>query len=142
MVEYVPSHTGLCITDLDRSLRFYCEGLGFELGKRYELTRPIAESNGPVLLSSQFIQRASLNIELLYFRSPPPEGVPSSRRNQLGLTHLSFIVDDIDAATTRLEAAGGKVVAGTRVDHSDGLQVVFIADPDGVRIELLANVPD
>ena len=25
------SHLGICVSDLDRSLRFYCEGLGFEL---------------------------------------------------------------------------------------------------------------
>ena len=24
------SHLGICVSDLDRSLRFYCEGLGFE----------------------------------------------------------------------------------------------------------------
>ena len=32
-----PSHLGLCVSDLARSLRFYCEGLGFELAEGYTL---------------------------------------------------------------------------------------------------------
>ena len=31
------SHIGLCVTDLERSLRFYCEGLGFAKVLAYEL---------------------------------------------------------------------------------------------------------
>ena len=37
MTTYLPSHIGICVSDLDRSLRFYCEGLGFEVAERYEL---------------------------------------------------------------------------------------------------------
>ena len=34
---YVPSHVGLCVSDLERSLRFFCDGLGFEKAERHEL---------------------------------------------------------------------------------------------------------
>ena len=36
-VNYQPSHFGICVTDLDRSMRFYCDGLGFEAAERYDL---------------------------------------------------------------------------------------------------------
>ena len=32
VMELSFSHVGICVSDLERSLRFYCEGLGFEVG--------------------------------------------------------------------------------------------------------------
>ena len=56
---YKPSHTGLCVTDLDRSLRFYCDGLGFEKANTYHLTRQIAE-----VVASQIRQAAQAQVPL------------------------------------------------------------------------------
>jgi catechol 2,3-dioxygenase-like lactoylglutathione lyase family enzyme len=63
-------------------------------------------------------------------------GSASEHRNQLGLTHLSFYVDDVDTAARRLTQYGGTVLDETR-SHL-GIEVVFLADPDGVRVELMA----
>ena len=62
-VTYQPSHFGICVTDLDRSMRFYCDGLGFEPAERYDLEdwpdsgldRGL-EVQAPVKLVSQFIR--------------------------------------------------------------------------------------
>jgi len=32
-IEFTPSHLGHCVENLERSLRFYCDGLGFEKGE-------------------------------------------------------------------------------------------------------------
>ena len=37
MGDYRPSHVGLCVRDLERSLRFFCDGLGFEKAEGFEL---------------------------------------------------------------------------------------------------------
>ena len=55
----------------------------------------------------------------------------------VGLTHLSFVVDDVDAVMARLLDAGGAVVPGT--DANLGIRVVFLTDPDGTRIELMSR---
>jgi predicted enzyme related to lactoylglutathione lyase len=75
----------------------------------------------------------------LHYRSPGVFGTPSNRRNQLGLTHLSFVVDDVDAAAAELVTYGGTIVAGTRSgqDDPDSVQIIFVADPDGTRVELM-----
>jgi predicted enzyme related to lactoylglutathione lyase len=54
--------------------------------------------------------------------------------NEPGLTHLSVGVDDIGAVVASVAEFGGSVVAETDVGPA-----VFIRDPDGQLIELLAN---
>ena len=143
MSRYELSHLGLCVTDLDTSLRFYCEGLGFEVGPRFHITRPIAELGPPVDLISQFVRLGDLDIELLGFTTPSPTGRPSDRRNQLGLTHLSFRVDDVDRRAGELGVLGGTVLHDTRFGAGDPAseQILYVADPDGTRVELMHIPP-
>ncbi|MCB0993999.1 MAG: VOC family protein [Acidimicrobiales bacterium] len=133
------SHIGLCVSDLERSFRFYVEGLGFTEFARFELQRPIAEVDEPCDLTSLFIQKDGLRVELLHYRSPGVFGTPSSRRNQLGITHFSFVVDDVDAAAAELVEYGGTIIEGTRSGQDDpaSVQIIFLADPDGTRVELM-----
>ena len=137
--SYATSHIGICVRDLERSRRFYIDGLGFAEFARFEMTRPIAEVEPPCDLTSYFMQKGGLRVELLHYRSPGVIGHPSTRRNQLGLTHLSFVVDDVDAAAHELETFGGTIIEGTRSgqDDPDDVQIIFLADPDGTRVELM-----
>jgi lactoylglutathione lyase len=137
------SHLGICVSDLERSLRFYREGLGFELvashqvgeefGRLMELDR--------VQLESRMVARDGVTIELLAFEHPPPGGERGRQpMNQLGLTHLSLRVDDVDAVASDIERWGGEVVRTTRTSLDVGssrLDFVYCTDPDGVRIELM-----
>jgi catechol 2,3-dioxygenase-like lactoylglutathione lyase family enzyme len=143
---YVPSHVGICVSDLERSMHFYCEGLGFEPGERYELTSDALpglgrslEVRSDVVLTSQFIARDGLRIELLKFHEPGVVGSPSQRRNQLGLTHLCLFVDNVDAAAERMLEYNAFVLDETRANL--GTDIVFLMDPDGVRIELMRGAP-
>ena len=144
MISYSPSHAGICVSDLERSLRFYCEGLGFEVAERFDLDSEQLpgldkglEVEGPVCVASQMIVNGPMKIELLYYPGRSPRGTPSNSRGLTGLTHLSFYVDDVDHAAERLAEFGGTVVAGTRVDV--GIPLVFLTDPDGTRVELMGR---
>jgi len=141
------SHLGICVSDLDRSLRFYCEGLGFAVAESYE----IGDEFGPLMeledvkLRSQFIQHEEgMRLELLFFDSPAAGG-PRTRRqvNQFGLTHLSIRVDDVDKVADKVRELGGEVHDHTRTTMGEGdeaLDFVYCSDPDGVRIELMKLV--
>lgn len=144
MTTYSPSHAGVCISDLERSIRFYCDGLGFELSERFELDSTHLpgldrglEVEGPVSVVSQMIVNGPMKIELLYYPGRPPRGTPSNSRGLLGLTHLSFYVDQVDQAAERLLEYGGAMVDGTRADV--GIPIVFLTDPDGTRVELMGR---
>jgi catechol 2,3-dioxygenase-like lactoylglutathione lyase family enzyme len=137
------SHFGICVSDLERSLRFYCDALGFEKAESHEIGQEFArlmDFDG-VAVTSQFIRREATAIELLAFREPAPFG-PRERRavNQLGLTHLSFRVRDVAATAARIVALGGAVVESSRTTVELGgtpLEFVYCTDPDGVRVELM-----
>lgn len=137
---FAVSHLGICVSDLERSLRFYCDGLGFEKAEVHEIDSTFAEAlevPRDVDCVSQFIRREGMAIELLSYRAPGAAGTPSARRNQLGITHLSFVVDDVDRAVAALEAVGGSLLPATRTTL-DTVDLVFVADPDGVRVELMS----
>src|SRR5687768_8305811 len=143
-VSYPPSHLGICVSDLERSLRFYCDGLGFERAERYDLdSEQMAgldrslEVDGPVTLISQMIVSGNMKIELLAYPGRQVAGFPSTSRGFLGLTHLSFTVDKVDTAARRLEEHGGTILPGTRSDA--GICLLFLTDPDGTRVELMGQ---
>ena len=137
------SHFGICVSDLERSLRFYCDALGFEKAESHEIGSEFARlmEFPDVDVTSQFIRRGPTAIELLAFREPAPFG-PRERRavNQLGLTHLSFRVRDVAGTAARMVELGGAIVESSRTTIDLGgtaLEFVYCTDPDGVRVELM-----
>ncbi len=141
--ELVLSHLGVCVSDLDRSVRFYCEALGFEKAESHVIGSEFAAlmDFDDVEVTSQFVRRGNTAIELLCFTEPTAFGDGVRRAvNQLGLTHLSFRVRDVAAAAGRIVEAGGSVVEASRTVIDLGgteLEFVYCTDPDGVRIELM-----
>jgi catechol 2,3-dioxygenase-like lactoylglutathione lyase family enzyme len=136
------SHLGICVADLERSLHFYREGLGFREVSALELTgEPSATLLGlpGVSLRARYLERDGARIELLHYPSPGALGDGRPRpMNARGLTHLSFRVEGLDAALARLAALGGTVLAASRIgSERAGVQAAFVCDPDGTRIELV-----
>ena len=137
------SHLGICVSDLDRSLRFYCGALGFaevaahEVGPEFGGLMELDD----LALSSRMLHADGVTLELLGYASPAVEGEATRRPlNRLGLTHLSFRVADLTAVAARIEDFGGSVVGHTRTTLDLGgtaLDFVYCTDPDGVRIELM-----
>jgi lactoylglutathione lyase len=135
------SHVGICVSDLDRSVRFYCEGLGFTLAESHTVGNEfgqLMEVEGEVVLQSQFIRKDAMSIELLHFHSPGQDREGERRPvNRVGLTHLSIRVDDVDDLATTIFALGGVVLQHTRTTLAADLDFLYCTDPDGTRIELM-----
>lgn len=131
------SHVGLCVSDLERSLAFWSDALGFREVARIEASGDESETLlqiPDVDVSAVFLERDGFRLELLHYRTPGHRGAGEPRpMNALGLTHLSLRVDDLDATVAALEAAGARVLRATRAARA-----VFVTDPDGTRIELVA----
>lgn len=137
------SHVGVCVADLDRAVRFYRDGLGFEPTHSYRVGPEfgrLMEVDG-VVVRSQFLRRDTTTIELLHFEEPGWTGDGDRRPvNRLGLTHLSVRVADVGAAAARVAQAGGVVLEETRTTFGEGeglTDYVYCTDPDGTRVELM-----
>jgi catechol 2,3-dioxygenase-like lactoylglutathione lyase family enzyme len=137
------SHVALAVSDLPASLRFYTEGLGFEPGPCFQSGDEVAgvsEVAPPVRMISQYLNKDGFRLELMGWDMPAVQGKASESRNQRGLTHLSFEVDDVVETEERLLALGGTSIPDARVRierEPAAISLVFLCDPDGTRIELL-----
>lgn len=132
------NHVGHCVSDLDRSRRFYEEVLGFtfqrELQVPDEPASKLLRVPAPVGMTAVYLERDGLVLELLHFDRPGNAPTRARPFTEPGLTHLSFSVDDIAAACKQVTDLGGEVLADTDI----GGLAVMIRDPDGQLIELLA----
>jgi catechol 2,3-dioxygenase-like lactoylglutathione lyase family enzyme len=135
------THIGIAVSDLERSLRFYRDLLGF----RWEHALDVEGEPSDTLLRlkgaklrAEYLTRDGVRIELLYFASPPAPPRPERPLNQYGLTHLSFRVTDLDAVVNGLREAGERVLDDTIIRFPEWQSAAcFIVDPDGQLIELV-----
>lgn len=128
------SHIGLCVTDLDRSRRFYEEVFGFrsafELRTEGPETPKLLRLEAPLTLDAVYLWLDGLLLELLAFDRT--DRTSPRVMNEPGLTHLSLFVNDLDATIDAVGHHGGRV----RTDTNIGV-AVFVEDPDGQAIEVI-----
>lgn len=131
------NHLGHCVTDLQRSRRFYEELLEFEFLR--EIQPPDDPSNkllrlkNPMGMTACYLKRDGFILELLHYAGEGTKALPARERpmNEPGLTHISVSVD-IDDICSRIGDYGGEVLEDTNIGFG-----VFVHDPDGQLIELL-----
>jgi lactoylglutathione lyase len=127
-VQYL--HTMIRVTDINTSLRFYCDGLGLEEVRRYDSAAgrfTLVFLAAPQDLEAARINKAPL-IELTYNWDPEEY---SGGRN---FGHLAYRVDDIYALCSHLKDLGVTINRPPR----DGY-MAFVRSPDGISVELLQS---
>lgn len=124
MLEY----TGIRVRDLDRSIRFYTEGLGLRLGPKGRMA-----AGG--LWQELKDEESGAILELNYYPGDPPY------REGDELDHLGFRVVDLDDAIARLESLGARVRIPPFPGADPG-RLAFMSDPDGVWVELYESRTD
>jgi glyoxylase I family protein len=141
------THVGICVSDLERSLRFYRDVLGCKEVGRLEMEGDAVDTlihlEG-VKLRAIYLERDGWRLELIDFPEPGWVGPRAPRpMNQLGLTHLSLRVADLDAVCTQIERAGGGLLAETRfAPPGSRVRAIMAYDPDGMRLELIESPGD
>ncbi len=85
-------------------------------------------------MTAVYLRRDHLVLELIHFDRPGNPGFRERAINEPGLTHLSFTVPDLDEVLSRVAELGGQVLDDTHVGAA-----VFVRDPDGQLVELIAT---
>jgi glyoxylase I family protein len=123
-------HVALIGSDYAATRRFYMDVLGLEVvAETYRAARDSWKLDLALPDGSQ--------LEVFSFPDPPPR---PSRPEACGLRHLAFAVDDLDAAVDAL-AKQGVPAEPVRVDEFTGCRFTFVADPDGLPVELYETAP-
>ncbi|MDX2280482.1 MAG: VOC family protein [Saprospiraceae bacterium] len=117
-------HIAIICSDYTRSKAFYTEILGLKVIREVYRAERLSYKLD-LELNGQYV------IELFSFPAPPPR---PSRPEALGLRHLAFEVDDLNAVVTHLQAHQ-LMVEPIRVDEFTEKRFTFVADPDGLPIE-------
>jgi glyoxylase I family protein len=91
--------------------------------------------------------RGDVRIELLQWVDVPTTGGGQRKpMTELGFTHLSFRVEELDDLTDAVVAAGGAVhpqtISHVGPEGTARTGLLYYTDPDGTRIEVMTNVPD
>jgi catechol 2,3-dioxygenase len=120
-------HVNLKVSDLERSIAFYSDVLGFTLHQRIG-------KGGAFLGAGGYHHHVGLNSVRSLGGTPPPEG-------HTGLHHVAFLYPDrrsLAVAVTRVLAAGIALVH--KSDHGVS-EAVYFHDPDGNLVELYRDRP-
>jgi catechol 2,3-dioxygenase-like lactoylglutathione lyase family enzyme len=138
-------HVGITVKDLDASIRFYHGILGLDF-----VNEPSPWFDDPGLGPAVGVPGAALRqvslklgettLELLQYRSPASETQQPLLSNNIGASHVAFVVDDIHAAKAELEDKGISFYSDVNVVDDGvlaGWRWVYFEDPDGYPLELV-----
>ncbi|HHX73337.1 MAG TPA: VOC family protein [Firmicutes bacterium] len=113
-------HTGIVVRDLETSLQFYTEVLGF------------VQTGGLKLpdVELAFLAGENQSLELLAFpgdTAEKPQGV---------ISHIALEVKDLEKELERLKAHG-IVLDPADIRKPEGMKIIFFHGPSGEQIELV-----
>ncbi len=138
------SHFGIQVADIERSVRFYRDVLGFELVTRWVRDQAYIQElvgyPGVELQVAVFrLPHADTFLEVLEYRNVDRSPGDPATANP-GTAHFCLYVQDLDALHARLSAAGVGFVSPVKspdVGPNRGGKAVYMIDPDGIRVELI-----
>ena len=126
-----PHHVGISVADLEESIAWTGQALGFEL----EFLTAVPEDVRRVAM----LVNGDFRVEL--FEIPGAAALPEERRDPgsdlptHGVKHVAYVVTGVEPHAERLRALGVDFVWDVRV-HGD-MKVLFVRDNTGNLVELM-----
>jgi catechol 2,3-dioxygenase-like lactoylglutathione lyase family enzyme len=136
VTDLVPCHIGVRVPDINASLEWYEEMLGFKFVKQSALTLPGSET----VTRMAWIKNGNFYIEFFEDTESPPFNM-ETYRHSIGVKHISFIVPNFNELVAHLKQKGVKFIVDGHWACNDrpadeGSYVAYILDNSGIPIEL------
>jgi catechol 2,3-dioxygenase-like lactoylglutathione lyase family enzyme len=139
-------HVNVVVTDMDRSITFYTETLGLARGFETVLEGGWIETVTGIhgaRARCVFMEAApgGARLELLQYLAPAGAALAAnSAANTVGIRHVAFVVEDLDALHSRLTALGARPVGPPvevpfQVAAQGRKRLFYFHDPDGTLLE-------
>lgn len=123
-MKFETVHTCIRVKDLDASVKFYTEALGYVETRRVD--KP--EDKFTLVFLSDGMSGHDLELTYNYDHGPYDLGN--------GFSHVAMVTDDLEAAHARHQAMGYPVTEMYGI-HGGKPNIYFITDPDGYDVEII-----
>ena len=137
-------HTGITVSNLERSLAFWRDVLGFEFShsahQQGERPEQITGVKGAELKLAVLKTPSGHKIELLQYFAPADRRDVDLRPCDVGHVHVALTVDDLDAVLKKIAESGWKAAGEPQTltkGPNAGKRVIYVRDPDGTTIEFM-----
>ncbi len=137
-------HVGIVVDDLAAAMEFFVQ-LGLELqGERSVEGRWVDRIVGLEGVRAEIAMMQTPDghgrLELTKFQTPVERGDGRhAQANTLGIRHLAFVVEDIDAVVAGLRARGSELV-GELERYQDSYRLCYVRGPEGIIVELAERI--
>jgi glyoxylase I family protein len=141
------AHTGFTVRDLDASIVFWTDVLGFEVVRRLELSGHFAEQVTGVddaHLELAVLVGGGHHIELLQYFGPTERGHVRPSPCDVGSFHIAVSVDDLDATAAVCAQHGWKLAGEPQLALEGPLAgscFAYLQNQDGFIVELIQEPP-
>ena len=136
-------HTGITVSDLNRSLVFWRDVLGFELSHQAhqsgELAAQITGVAGAEILIA-VLRAPGHKIELLQYLAPANRTQANLRPCDIGSVHVAMTVEHLDDLLRTVAGSGWQAAGQPQTltaGPNAGKRVIYVRDPDGTTIEFM-----
>ena len=139
------AHISLVVSDMNRSLDFYKDILGFNLIKDKEvqgekLSKALGLANVKLRIAILKQPADDILLELIEYKTPVAKNIPLNTPDILATGHIAFNVDNIHLYYSELKNKGVEFISEPQ-KLPDGVAFCYFKDPDGAFLELI-EFPD
>jgi catechol 2,3-dioxygenase-like lactoylglutathione lyase family enzyme len=133
-------HVGIVVNDLAAAKAFFLD-FGFIVKGEWEAEGELLDNvvglkdvkTAAVMLG---LPDGEASIELVKFLTPAaPSGIQPSVVNAFGITHIAFLVDDLDAVVAKMKEKGMEVFSEIQ-NYENTYKLVFCRGPEGIILDL------
>ena len=148
MIATCVTHVGVCVRDMEESLKFYRDALGMTvIGEKItditeggtqtaRLDNYALERNTRHWVSLAYGENLTPTLTLTSHPGEKPDGQPILL-DQVGISHISFGVADVAILADELIAKGYEL-AGSMESYTDpngDIKSIYVRDPDGILVQ-------
>lgn len=137
-------HVGVIVRDLAAAKAFFID-LGLEVLGEGELAgawvdRVVRLDGVKVAFVMLRTRDGQANIELITFYSPSDDrAIQQPSANALGIRHIAFVVEDIEAVVARLKKNGAEPFSQIQ-QFEDSYKLCYVRGPEGMIVELAEQI--
>ena len=133
-------HVAVSVTDMDDSIRFFCDNLGFEVewDQDHKSGQTISTVVGLEQVEARFVmlEGCRTRLELIQYYQPVGRNNNSRKQCDFGISHFCFTVKNINKIYKELVSKGVQFNS-TPQNLRPGVWAVYMQGPENIIIELL-----